>query len=271
MTEAMVESIEAESPEYDGREGAESYGSESEGESYTESSRDRDRDRRERARRLALARQRFQARQRGAGSQPAPQPTQAQAAINAVRNLDLETKVEEDAARRAIRSQRARMSRSEYAAVASVATNQFIESFDAPDNPFFRAALRFAPLLLLAPQPRGTGLERFIKDPRVVGGIAIGGIVLIAENRKQFTAVRQIDILGPSAIKIGDPDDQFAADVRDARGTTLNIAPIWSSSDTTRAEIDPNTGSIHAKVAGPVVITARVDGDVRRVRVQVNP
>jgi hypothetical protein len=269
MTEAVVESIEAESAEYDGREGAEGYESESESEGYGEATRDRDR--RERARRLALARQRAQARRRLAGGRPAPQPTQAQAAINAVRNLDLETKVEEDAFRRAIRSQRTRMSRSEYAAVASVATNQFIESFDAPDNPFFRAALRFAPLLLLAPQPRGTGLEAFLKDPRVVGGIAIGAIVLIAENRKQFTTVRQIDILGPSAIKVGDPNDQFAADVRDARGTTLSIPVTWSSSDTARAEIDPNTGSISAKAAGPVVITARVDGDVRRVRVQVNP
>ena len=270
MSEAWFENVDTESAEYDGREGAERY-DESEGESYDAEARG-DRARRERARRIALARQRAQARRGGARPSPglSSQRTPGQAAVNAVRTLDLETKVQEDSFRRAIGLQGKRMSRSEYVAVASAATNQFIESFDAPDNPFFRAALRFAPLLLLSPQPRGTGLETFIKDPRVVGGVAVAGIVLVGENRKRFTASRNIAIVGPSAMKVASPNDQFFADVSDGRGVVIPSKVTWSSSDPTVATIDPDSGKITALKAGPVTVTAKADGVERRFRVDVS-
>jgi uncharacterized protein YjdB len=198
-----------------------------------------------------------------------PQPrTQAQAAVNAVRNLDLETKVQEDTFRRAIRVQSRRMSRSEYAAVASAATNQFIESFDAPDNPFFRAALRFAPLLLLAPQRRGSGLEAVITDPRVIGGAAVAAIVFFGENRKRLTVAQSISVTAPANVAV-NASDRFVADVIDGRGAVLSVPVTWTSSDSGVASINPETGEVTGVANGVAIITATADGIVRRFRLQV--
>src|SRR3954453_13004149 len=116
MTETLLADVDTESAEYD-REGAERL-DESEREGYDAEPSSWERERRERARRIALARQQQAlVRARSAGRPaiaPSPQRTQAQV-VNAVRNLDLETKVQEDAFRRAIGLQRKRLSRSEYA------------------------------------------------------------------------------------------------------------------------------------------------------------
>jgi uncharacterized protein YjdB len=257
---------EMESPEYD-RESAGLY-DESESQDYGEQS-ESDR-RRARQRRVALAQRRqAQARARLTGGRgtTAPARITPQQTATAIRNLDLETKVQDDAFRSAISASSKRMSRSEYAAVAGVAVNQFIESFDTPDNPFARAALRFSPLLLLSPQRRGTGFDSVIRDPRVIGGAAIAGITLIGDNRRRFTVARQLSVQAPSEIAVNDTD-LFLADVLDLRGTPVDTPVTWESSDPATATIDPG-GNVKGVKAGTVVVTATADGIKRRVRLKV--
>jgi hypothetical protein len=224
---------------------------------------------RARARRVALARRRqATARARSVARQPARQPSvpSAQrataAAARAVRNLDLETKVQEDTFRSAITAQNKRMSRGEYAAVAGAAINQFIETFKAPENAFAQAALRFSPLLLLAPQRRGRGVEGLIKDPRVIGGAAVAALVLFGENRNQNKKVREITVFGPDTIA-KTAVVTLVADVLDGNRKPLTSEKVtWASLDTTLATIDPNTGALTAaNKAGAVAITATA-GDV---------
>ena len=154
--------------------------------------------RRARARRIALARRRqalirARAQARGAAlRRPAPvpaPPTSTRSTAAAIREVDLESKVAEDSLRRELGGMRRRMNRSEYAAVAGLAVNQFIESFNQPENEYARAALRFAPLLLLAPQRRGRGFESFVYDPRVMGGAAVLGITFLGQQRSRAAIV----------------------------------------------------------------------------------
>jgi hypothetical protein len=265
----LLPETEMESPEYDGRESAELY-EESESQDYGEqSAADR---RRARQRRIALAQRRqAQARARsmarGRGT-TTPAPITPQQTATAIRNLDLETKVQDDAFRSALSASSKRMSRSEYAAVAGVAVNQFIESFDTPDNPFARAALRASPLLLLSPQRRGTGFDAVIRDPRVIGGAAIAGITLIGENRRRFAVARRIEVLGPNEIAVNEVD-LFLADVFDLRGAPVATPVAWQSNDPATATIDPVTGTVKGIKAGTVVVTGTADGITRRVRLKV--
>ncbi len=268
MSSTWLEDLDTEFAEYDDSEAGELY-DEGEGEDYDAEARSAADRRRARQRRMALARRR-QAQARGrtrpAGRLPArPSPQQA---VSAIKNLDLETKVQEDAFRGAISAQSKRMSRSEYAAVAGAAVNQFIESFDAPDNAFAKAALRFAPLLLLSPQPRGKGLEALVKDPRVVGGAAVAAITIAGENRNRFSAAREVSVLSASELEVGQ-DDTFIADVLDGRGAVLNKPVSWSSSDPNIAAIDPASGRVTPIAPGVVVISASSEGIVRRVRLKV--
>jgi hypothetical protein len=137
------------------------------------------------------------------------------------------------------------MSRAEYAAVAGAAVNQFIESFDAPDNPYAKAALRFSPLLLLAPQRKGSGFEGLIKDPRVIGGAAVAALVLLGENRNQFRKAREIKIYPPSPSVKKTETITLIGDVLDARGNRLPDDKVaWKSNDTTLANVDAVTGTV---------------------------
>lgn len=232
------------------------------------------RDRRRRAvqQRIARARGRRElARARGGALRPtAPGRATPQQAVTAIRNLDLDTKVQEDTFRRAITTQSKRMNRSDYAAVASVAINQAIESFDAPDNPYGRSAARFAPLLLLSPQNKRPGFEGFVLDPRVMGGVALLAITVLGENRKRFTLAREISVSSPSELAVGD-SDQLMGDVLDARGKVLKVPVSWVSSNPDLAKVGSSDGLVEAVKAGNVIITAAADGVVRRVRLKITP
>lgn len=274
MSAIGLDDTDMEFAEYDGGESGELW-DDTDSEDYDAESRSSERQRRARQQRIVQARRRqAQARARAragtrAASPVVPAPATPQQAVAAIRNLDLDTKVQEDNFRRATSTQNKRMSRSEYAAVAGAATTQFIESFHTPDNPYAKAALRFAPLLLLSPQRKGTGLEGFLKDPRVIGGIAVLGITVVGETRNRSAVARQIDVLSASELAQGE-HDVFVADVLDGRGTLL-VSPVsWTSSDPNVASIDSD-GRVTAKAAGAVVITAKADGIVRRVRLKVTP
>jgi hypothetical protein len=183
--------------------------------------------------------------------------TASPATAAAIRTVDLESKVAEDGLRQELTAQRKRMSRSEYAAVAGLAVNQFMESFDQPENAYARAALRFAPLLLLSPQTRGSGIERFVYDPRVIGGAAVLGITFFGQQRNEA----RLELAGTQELAVGAKPVQFAAQVLSTRGEVLSGRAIrWESSDPAVATVDPATGEVTAKKPGAVFITARADG-----------
>jgi hypothetical protein len=263
MTTLWTDDLDSESAEYDDSEnlwGDTDADSDVDSEDLdAEASRaDRRRQARARARRVALARRRqAAARSRTVARRQPSAVTPQKATAAAVRTLDLETKVQEDTFRKAIAAQNKRMSRGEYAAVAGAAVNQFIETFDAPDNVYARAALRFSPLLLLAPPNRGRGVDGLIKDPRVIGAAAIAGLVFIGDHRNQDKKVKEVKIIGPATVA-KSTSATFVADVLDGKGRGMSTEKVaWSSTDPTVGTIDPNTGAFTATAkTGGVVITA---------------
>lgn len=181
----------------------------------------------------------------------------------AVRKLDLETKAQEDTFHRAIAAQGKRMSLSEYAGAAGAAVNQFIETFDAPKDPYARAALRFSPLLLLSPKPKGRGLDGLVRDPRMIGAAAVAVLVLAGENRNQSRKPRDIRIFAPDIMEDGD-QVLLVADVIDGRGAVLPTAKVtWASSDEKVAVFEADGDVVEAVGSGTSVISA-MSGDVIR-------
>jgi hypothetical protein len=158
------------------------------------------------------------------------------------------------------------MSRSEYAAVVGVATNQFIESFDAPDNPYLRAGLRLSSVFLLSPQKRGNGVEAFARDPRAQAVALVAAITFAGEQRKRGSEAQDINISGPPTMGIGsDKTVLFFGEVADGRGRVMSSKQVtWRSGDPSIATIDPTTGVVEGKARGSVLITASVDNVVRR-------
>ncbi len=272
---SLYEDLDTEAAEYADGEEYEAFGEseddlEFEPEAYDDSEDEESRRRRARARRIAAARRRQaelrgRARARSTASRGRPVPARrsptpaARSASAAIRAVDLESKVADDSLRQELNTQRKRMSRSEYAAVAGLAVNQFIESFDQPENTYAKAALRFAPLLLLSPQQRGSGVQRFATDPRVIGGAAVFGIAFLGERRN----AAGLDVAGAGTLAQG-AKTTFAAQVLSPRGEVLaGRDVIWESSDPTIATVDPRTGEITAnstKKGGAVFITARAPG-----------
>jgi hypothetical protein len=214
-------------------------------------------------RRQALARSRAQIRARtqpGAVSRPRPTPAPvrqpAPSAAAAIRSVDLEAKVADDSLRREIAAQRKRMNRSDYAAVAGLAVNQFMDSFGEPENAYLRAALRTAPLMLLDPQRRGEGVGAFVTDPRVIGGVAALGIAFLGEQQNKA----RIEVAAPYDVALNG-QAQVVGQVLSTRGTELAGRQIqWRSSNPAIAEVDAD-GLVRAKgQAGAVFIIARVEG-----------
>lgn len=160
------------------------YDSDDAGEDFGEESRSARR-RRDRQRQIMLARQRqAQLRRRRRPPQPARRPVRApgpgRPAITAIRSLDLETKVGLDSLRRSVEESNRRANRATWAAVASTAVDQGLDSFRANlTNQYVRAGGRFAPLLFLSPAKKKGGAEGFVTDPRFIGGASILGIALL--------------------------------------------------------------------------------------------
>jgi hypothetical protein len=187
-----------------------------------------------------------------------------------VDDLDLEIKLNADNFRGAVARQTKRMNLSEYSSVAGAAVNQFIETFNAPEDPYARAALRFSPMLLMSPQPRGRGVEGFVKDPRVLGAALVAAIVVVGVDRNEKLRPQDIKIVAPPFIFLG-AQAALLADVVDARGTVLPDERVtWESSDPGVVTIDPITGlavSVVPAVAidplPQVVITATSGAIVR--------
>jgi len=252
--------------------------------------------RRRERRRRALAKREL-ARRRGAlararsGRSPAgrgsPPTTKAAVATTqaAVRTLDLEGKVQADAFKSALAAQAKRTGRAEIATVASVVVNQFQGTFQnrpgfgALNDPIGKAVISFAPLLLLSPAKRGSGAGAFARDPRVLGGAAIAGILAAHKLTEKEPPVVPAPPAppGPSKVAVSAVPKvsqgtaiTFLADVLDEKGKIVpNAAVGWTSSDPNVATVDPTTGAVSAKSPGITFITATMDGIVQRVALEV--
>jgi hypothetical protein len=291
MSETWVDAMDADNYEANGEGIFDSAGagegffdSEGTGEGafgYGEESRS-DRSRRERQRQIMLDRQRqVQLRQRR--SPPAQRPSPARApvrapgpsprqTITAIRSLDLETKVDLDALRRKVEESNRRASRATWAAIASVAVDQGLSSFDTDlqKHSYVAAGARFAPLLFLSPEKKKGGVEGFATDPRVIGGAAILGIVLLGNFRDKAHEVSTVSIVPPGRITAAGT---LTADALDRSGNTVPNTPIaWTSSAPDVLTFSATTPGAFTLASGKkesVQVTATAGGISGRINVKV--
>jgi hypothetical protein len=294
MSEAWVDSVDSEAlgeGVYDSEalgEGA--YDSEAYGEgaydAFGEESRSA-RSQRERQRQIVLARQRqAQLRQQRQLTQvrrpvppSAPSPRQT---ITAIRSLDLETKVGQDSLRRALEASNRRAARATWAAIASAAVDQGIDTFgaDLKDHEFIKAGARFAPLLFLSPEKKRGGAEGFVTDPRVIGGAAILSLVLVGNFRNRTQGIARFTITPPSTALVapvsGTSTGSITATAFDRNGNPISPQPAitWSSSDPDRLAFPDRTSgtfTLTAHQTGKVTITAQTEGFSDELVVKVKP
>ena len=196
-------------------------------------------------------------------------PTQQQA-VSAIRNLDVDNKIQDDRFRRALSGLRKDQIRSNYVTAASAVVAQVIESFNQPQNVYARAALRVAPQLALlkAPTP-GVGFVGYLgRNPVIPGAVAVAAITFAGDRNKAATKVNRVQIDGPTKIEV-DGTDLLFADVFDAKGKRLNLPVTWTSGNETKAVISGN--QIVAKAVGPVRVFAEAGGVRQSFSVEVVP
>jgi uncharacterized protein YjdB len=219
---------------------------------------------RRRRRQLALARRRTAARQ----SLPSPAPSGPRAVVNAVKELDLQTQVQQDSLRSYSAAQRRKEVRTNLVPALSLLVAEGFRAFGTPDNSVVRVGLEAAPLALLPWGPAYRGI-RVVQHPLVIGGA--GGLTLafVGQRRVSDSAVHTINVLGPSTLTVGG-QDVFLADVLDGKGRPSKVAATWSSDNPAVADIVATTGRVTAGTATGVAIISATAGDVvRRVRVEV--
>jgi hypothetical protein len=296
MSEAWVDAVDSEAYDalgegaYDSEalgEGAydsEAIGEASSYEGLGEESRS-DRRQRERQRQIMLARQR-QAQTRRLGRPPArvQRPPAAAGpapqAIRAIRSLDLETKVGQDSLRRALAESNRRATRATWAAVASAAVDQGLDSFsgDLGKHEYIKAGARFAPLLFLSPPKTRGGVEGFATDPRVIGGAAILGIALLGNFRNRSESVARVSIVPPTGAIVtpasGTETGPITATALDRHGNPISPQPVfaWSSDNPgVLGFANPSVGTytLTAGSTGKVTITAWAAGFSDQVKVRV--
>jgi hypothetical protein len=225
-----------------------------------------------RARRVAaLARRRKQAQQarsrmntRGrapaGGRRPSASPPEGreiEKAQQGIEKVELESQVQGDLFSRALNVHQRRLGRSEQAfAISKVLDELKLRMPDLIQDDAIRTAVGLAPLLVLAPERKGKGVESLIADPRVWSSLLIAGIAIFARNRPQSQVVK----MATGQINIPSETNEFllTASVVDRNG--LNILPqpkiSWESSAKDVATVD-DTGLVkRATKAGVTFITA---------------
>jgi hypothetical protein len=289
MSEATFEATEAEAFEATGEasyegEGGEAYEGESAGEgayeAWGEDARSRRRAQERRERRIVLERQR-QARLRRPPVRPAitaPSPA-VRAVRSEVRSLDLETKVALDSLRSRLNEAHRLAYRNAWAAEASVATSQVLDSFEDNLKPhdWARALIRGAPTLLLAPgKPIRPGVTGYLFDPRVAGGAVIAAIFAFGHFRGATRGVNRISVTPDTVTLDHSATINLFADPVDHKGNTVaNITLTWASQDDNIASLDKTTGPSVVCTGGRAgtntVITVTGGGATARIPVTVNP
>jgi hypothetical protein len=265
MSETWVDAFSTEDFEdigegvYDSEDTGEGvYDSEDIGEDLGEESR-ATRRRRERQRQIMLARQRQAQQRRPRQPSSARRPPPGRQTITAIRSLDLETKVGQDSLRRALADSNRRATRATWAAVASAAVDQGLSTFDTDlqNHQYVAAGARFAPLLFLSPEKKKGGFEGFVTDPRVIGGAAILGIVLVGSFRNRSAGVSKIMITHPSPLASGG---SLSALILDHNGALLapTTYPVMWKSASSDLTVDPSTGAVTGASGAEGMVGAQV-------------
>jgi hypothetical protein len=164
---------------------------------YAEDSRS-DARRRSRQRQIMLARQR-RAQSAPPASRPAvpPRGPVVRAIRAEPRASDLETRAMLERLRRRLDEANRAATRNAWAAEASTAASQILDSFDTglAEHDWARAAIRGAPTLLLTPgKPRRPGLEGILLDPRVAGGALLAAIWAVGRFTNVSKGVDSISV-----------------------------------------------------------------------------
>jgi hypothetical protein len=174
-----------------------------------------------------------------------------------VHSLDLETKVAIDSLRRRLHEANRLAYRNAWAAEASAAASQVLDSFENNLEPhdWARALIRGAPTLLLSPgKPSKPGLQGFLLDPRVGGGALIAAIFAVGRIRSH--GINSIIVApNPVSLSLTDAARQavtLAAMPVDRNGNPIpNVTVTWTSLDPAIAAVDQNTGKCTLPAAHP--------------------
>lgn len=183
----------------------------------------------------------------------------------AIRNVDLENKVQADVFGRALRAQHERIAGNE----SGLALTKVVDELKARvpelfENEVLKTVIPLFPLLFLKPEKKSQGIEGFISDPRVWGPVLTAAIALFSQSRDQTP--QEVTVtpgeftlsVPPTAAATSFP---FRATVRDSNRRVLANQPaiVWESSSATVATVDAN-GNVTPVAAGTVLITATVVG-----------
>jgi hypothetical protein len=286
MSEASLEALESEAY---GTEGESEAAAESpEGEATSEAGWGegyRDDARRRRQQQILMARQAQQRRQLpppAPGRPPVAAPSQAvQTVRSQVRSLDLDTKVALDSLRGRLNEAQRLAYRNAWAAEASAAASQILDSFEITLEPhdWARALIRGAPTLLLAPgKPRKPGLEGVLYDPRVGGSAALAAIFVFGHFRNVSRGAAKIIIgrIPPGQLSVagfaaaaGTP--KLKGQAVDKQGNPITGTPItitWTSEDQNILKVDED-GTFTPLIPGPTRIFATGGGVTDHVDVTV--
>ena len=206
-----------------------------------------------------------QIRARGRAGAPvtvAPVPQRIGAAI---RDLDLETKVADDALRGRLSALQKQVNRGGYVTFISAAVDQIIDTFH-PENSFLRGGLRALPLLAVKTEQRPWTVESIVTDPRVLGGGVIGGLTLYGYLRDRGATAHRVSLTAPSSVQV-DGTTPIIAQVLDRDGRPMDVPVTWrvDNIDRAAATIEPRAGTTIAILragsrTGAAIVTASADG-----------
>jgi hypothetical protein len=172
----------------------------------------------------------------------------------AIRNVDLNTKVQEDISRSRFVTQAKRIDSNEYAIAASKIVDEFREQGSSLfQNKILKTALPLAPLLLLKPRKKGSGFQSFISDPRVLGSVLTAGVALFHDYQDKT----EVTVKPETATVAASADVQLAAIARDRKGQPIIPQPsiTWTSLDPNIASVDAK-GKVTGVAAGSTLVTA---------------
>jgi hypothetical protein len=185
----------------------------------------------------------------------------------AVRELGLETQVQADAVADALAAQARRIDSTGAAlgatAVANTVASQLQTSFPGvARNPFVRAGLPLAPLLLLKPARRESGFQGFIADPRVWAGALVAGLAIAGEinNKVQKPEAVRITRFATHLPMTGHL--QFFAEALDAGGAVLRGKQInWREETPAKGLVRVDRDGLVTGVGvGTTAVVAEADG-----------
>jgi hypothetical protein len=126
-----------------------------------------------------------------------PPTAPPRAVVSAVKELDLQSQVQEEKTRTAFATQNGKIDRANMAAVATLLIGEGFRAFGTPDNALLRAGIQASPLLVLAPGSSRPGIEGVIRHPAFAGGVGALGLAFIGDRQKKGESVQTVTIVGP--------------------------------------------------------------------------